>query len=223
MPQVFARSRGEGVTMIDLYTVPTANGQKVHIMLEECGLAYTPHLMNLFGGQHRTPEFLKINPFGRVPVIVDHDVPGGDFAVCETTAILEYLAAKSGQFMPNDPRGQSEAQQWLSFIATNIGPLFRGEYMFANVVPGKIRGAIDYFVAEAEKAFSVLDIYLERREFFVGETYTIADMNAYPVAVTSSQRLPKGLAPFPHIKRWADAVGARPAVQRGMALFAQPS
>jgi GSH-dependent disulfide-bond oxidoreductase len=209
------------MTMIDLYTVPTANGQKVHIMLEECGLAYKPHLMNLFGGEHRTPEFLKLNPFGRVPIIVDHDAPGGDFAVCETTAILEYLAAKSGQFMPTDARSQSEVRQWLSFIATNIGPLFRGEFMFANVVPGKIRGAIDYFVAEAEKAFGVLNTYLEGREYFAGNSYSIADMNAYPVAMTSSQRLPQGLGPYPHIQRWVDAIGTRPAVQRGMALFAQ--
>ena len=130
--------------MIDLYTVPTANGQKVHIMLEECGLPYQPHLMDLYGGAHRTPEFKKLNPFARVPIIVDRDAPGGDFAVCETIAILEYLAAKTGQFVPTDPRHRSEVQQWLSFLSTNIGPLFRGEYMFANVVPGKIRGAILY-------------------------------------------------------------------------------
>ena len=206
--------------MIDLYTVPTANGQKVHIMLEECELPYTPHLMNLFGGEHRTPEFRKMNPFARVPVIVDHDAPGGDFAVCETTAILDYLAVKSGRFMPNDPRAQSEVRQWLSFIATNIGPLFRGEFMFANIVPGQIRGAVEYFVAEAQKAFGILNDYLADKHYFVGDAYTIADINAYPVAVTSSQRLPEGLKPYPNIQLWVDRVAVRPAVQRGMALFA---
>jgi GSH-dependent disulfide-bond oxidoreductase len=206
--------------MIDLYTVPTANGQKVHIMLEECDLPYQPHLINLHGGQHRTPEFRKLNPFTRVPVIVDHEAPGGDFAVCETIAILEYLADKTGRFMPTDARQRSEVQQWLSFVATNVGPMFRGEFMFNNIVPGKIRGAIDYYVAESEKALTVLNDVLEGRTYFVGESYTIADMNAYPVAATSSKRLPTGLAPYPHIQRWAERIAARPAVQRGMALFA---
>ncbi len=207
--------------MIDLYTVPTTNGQKIHIMLEECGLAYKPHLMNLYGGEHRTPEFRKLNPFSRVPIIVDHDAPEGQFAVCETIAILEYLAEKTGQFIPSDLRRRSEVKQWLSFIATNVGPLFRGEFMFANVVPGQIRGAIDFFVKEAENAFEVLNEYIDGRSFFVGDRYTIADINAYPVAVTSSKRLPHGLKPYPNLQRWADAIGSRPAVQRGMALFAK--
>lgn len=205
--------------MIDLYTVPTANGQKVHIMLEECGLVYTPHLMDLYGGAHRTPEFKKLNPFARVPIIIDHAAPGGDFTVCETTAILDYLAVKTGQFMPTEDRGRSEVRQWLSFVATNVGPLFRGEFMFANIVPGKIRGAVDYFVGEAEKAMGVLNDYLAGKTYFVGEAYTIADINAYPVAATSSQRLPKGLEPYPHLKAWAERIAARPAVKRGMALF----
>jgi GST-like protein len=207
--------------MIDLYTVATANGQKIHIMLEEVGLAYTPHLMDLYGGQHRTPEFRKLNPFARVPVIVDHDAPGGggDFVVCETTAILRYLARKANMFRPEDPRLRSEVDQWLSFINTNIGPLFRGEFMFANVVP--VRGAVDYFVGEAEKAFAILNEFLATRTYFVGETYTIADINAYPVAATSSKRLPKGLEPYPHIQRWADNIAKRPGVQRGMQLFAK--
>jgi GST-like protein len=206
--------------MIDLYTVPTANGQKVHIMLEECGLPYTPHLMDLYGGQHRTPEFLKLNPFARVPVIVDHDGPGGDFAVCETIAILQYLADKTGQFVPEGAKARSEVQQWLSFVTTNIGPLFRGEFMFANIIPGQIRGAVDYFVSECEKALAILNEVLATRTYLVAETYSIADINAYPVAATSSKRLPKGLEPFPHIRRWAETIAARPAVARGMKLFA---
>lgn len=190
-------------------------------MLEECALPYAPHLMNLYGGEHRTPEFRQLNPFSRVPVIVDHSATGGDFAVCETTAILQYLADKTGKFIPTDPRLRSEVQQWLSFIATNVGPLFRGEYMFANVVPGKISGAVDYFVGEAEKAFAVLNEYLAERNYFVGDMYTIADINAYPVAATSSQRLSSGLKNYPHIQRWADRIAERPAVKRAMALFAQ--
>ncbi|MBL8645604.1 MAG: glutathione S-transferase family protein [Rhodospirillaceae bacterium] len=206
--------------MIDLYTVPTANGQKIHIMLEEAGLAYTPHLMDLTGGQHRTPEFRKLNPFARVPVIVDHDGPGNsDFVVCETTAILRYLARKAGLFRPDDLRQRTQVDQWLSFINTNIGPLFRGEFMFASVVP--VRGAVDYFVAEAEKALGILNEFLADKTYFVGEAYSIADINAYPVAATSSKRLPKGLEPYPHLQRWAENIATRPAVQRGMKLFAK--
>ncbi len=206
--------------MIDLYTVPTANGQKIHIMLEEVALPYTPHLVDLYKGQHRTAEFRKLNPFSRVPIIIDHTGPGGgDFAVCETTAILRYLADKTEQFLPTDRRLRSEVDQWLSFVATNIGPLFRGEFMFTAMVPNP--AAVEYFVGEAEKAFGVLDEYLATRTYLVGEDYTIADINAYPVAAVSSKRLPKGLEPYAHVRRWADNIAARPAVQRGMALFAK--
>ncbi|MBL8628822.1 MAG: glutathione S-transferase family protein [Rhodospirillaceae bacterium] len=204
--------------MIDLYTVPTANGQKIHIMLEETGLAYRPHLVDLYKGEHRAPEFRKLNPFARVPVIVDHDAPGeGDFAVCETGAILRYLAAKSGQFLPADIRLASEVDQWLSFISANVGPLFRGGFMFSTMVPNP--AAAEYFVAEAQKAFGVLNDVLATRSFLVGETYTIADISAYPVAATSGKQLPQGLTPYPHVRRWAEAIAARAAVQRGMALF----
>ena len=205
--------------MIDLYTVPTSNGQKVHIMLEETGLAYTPHLVDLHAGVHRQAAFLKLNPFARVPAIVDHDGPG-DVSVGESLAILVYLAEKSGQFLPTDVVGRSQTLQWLSAISSNIGPLFRGEFMFTNIVPGKLQPAIDHFVGEAKKAFAMLEAHLATSAFLVGAGYTIADMSAYPVAATSSKRLPDGLAPYPHIRRWAADIGSRPAVQRGMKLFA---
>jgi glutathione S-transferase len=206
--------------MIDLYTVPTANGQKIHIMLEEVGLPYTPHLVDLYKGEHRTPEFRKLNPFARVPIIIDRNGPGGgDFAVCEGSAILRYLAEKTDQFLPTDSRIRSEVDQWLSFINANVGPLFRGEFMFTAMAPNP--EAVTYFVAEAEKAFGVLNEFLATRTYFVGEVYTIADINAYPVAAVSSKRLPKGLEPYPHVRRWADNIATRPAVQRGMALFAK--
>ena len=206
--------------MIDLYTVPTANGQKVQIMLEETGLAYTPHLVDLHAGAHRQASFLSLNPFARVPAIVDHAGPGGDVAVGESLAILVYLAEKSGQFLPTDVVERSQTLQWLSAISSNIGPLFRGEFMFTNIVPGKLQPAIDHFVGEAKKAFAMVDAHLATSAFLVGDTYTIADMSAYPVAATSSKRLPDGLAPYPHIRRWAADIGPRPAVQRGMKLFA---
>ena len=203
--------------MIDLYTVPTANGQKVQILLEETGLDYTPHLVDLSAGVHRQAPFLSMNPFGRVPAIVDRGA--GDLAVGETLAILMYLAEKAERFLPKDTRGRSEVLQWLSAISANIGPLFRGIFMFTSVVPGKIEPAIGYFRGEAEKAFAMLDRSLADRTWLVGDEYTIADISAYPVAVTSGKNLPQGLAPYPNVARWAERIGARPAVQRGMKLF----
>jgi GST-like protein len=205
--------------MIDLYTVPTANGQKVQIMLEETGLAYTPHLVDLHAGAHRQEPFLRLNPFARVPVIVDRD--SGDFAVGETLAILVYLAEKCGRFLPQDTRGRAEVLQWLSGISANIGPLFRGLFMFTSIVPGRIEPAIAYFRGEAEKAFAMLDRHLADRAYLVGDAYTVADISAYPVAVTSAKSLPAGLAPYANLRRWVDRIAERPAVARGMALFAQ--
>lgn len=205
--------------MIDLYSVPTSNGQKVHILLEETGLPYTPHLIDLKAGVHRQAAFQKINPYARAPAIVDHDATS-DVAVSESLAILVYLAEKTGRFLPQDALGRCQTFQWLSAISANIAPLFRGEYMFTNIVPGKIQPAIDYFVGEAEKALAMLDRHLADRSFFVGDTYTIADISAYPVAATSGKRLPQGLAPYANIRRWAEVIAQRPAVQRGMNLFA---
>ena len=207
--------------MIQLYSVFTANGQKVHIMLEECELEYSAVAVDLHGGAHRTPEFRALNPFARVPVIIDHKGPNGEpIVVCETTAILDYLAHKSGKFLPTDQRGRTEVAQWLSFIAANVGPVMRGEFMFTSVVPGKLQPAIDYFTSEAVKSFGVIDAYLADHEYLAADQYTIADINAYPVAATSSKRLPDGIEPFANIKRWMAAIGERPGVQRGMAVLA---
>ena len=203
--------------MIDLYSVPTGNGQKVHILLEETGLAYTPHLVDLYGGVHRQEPFLQLNPFGRVPAIVDR--AAGDLAVGESLAILMYLAEKSGQFLPQDTRGRTQVLQWLSAISANIVPLFRGIFMFSNVVPGKIEPAIAYFRGEAEKALAMLDRALADRTWLVGDAYTIADISAYPAAANATNYLPQGLTPYPNIARWAERIAARPAVQRGMKLF----
>ncbi|MDX2223744.1 MAG: glutathione S-transferase family protein [Rhodospirillaceae bacterium] len=207
--------------MIDLYSVFTANGQKIHIMLEECDLEYTAHAVDLHGGAHRTPEFRKLNPFARVPVLVDDDGTGGaPVVVSETLAILDYLAAKAGRLMPADARGRADVMQWLASIAANVGPVFRGEFMFTAVVPGKIQPAIDYFKAEAAKALAMIDDHLRDREYLVAGQYTVADISAYPVAATSAKRLPDGVAPYANIRRWMEAISRRPAVQRGMAVLA---
>jgi GST-like protein len=207
--------------MIDLYSVFTANGQKVHVMLEETGLPYTAHAVDLYGGQHRTAEFRKLNPFARVPVLVDRAAPGGSpLAVAETTAILVYLAEKSGRLMPSSLGVRAEVHQWLSFVAANVGPLFRGLFKFGPQMPDANAAAVKYFVAEAEAAFAVVDGHLGTRAWLAGADYSIADIAFYPVASTSARQLPRGLEPFGNIRRWADAVARRPAVARGMAVLA---
>ena len=206
--------------MIDLYSVPTANGQKVHIMLEECGLAYTPHLVKLMEGEHLKPEFLKINPVGRVPVIVDPDGPSGTaVTLYETAAILFYLAEKTGQFLPTDLGLRGEVVQWLSNVSGNIGPPF--SYQFRASVIDKDMGehALSVFIADAHRFLKAMDTSLEGKSYLVGETYTIADIQAYPVAATSAARLDGGLEPYPNIARWAKGIGDREAVKRGMAVL----
>ena len=203
--------------MIDLYSVPTGNGQKAHIMLEECGLPYKPHLVDLKAGAHRQADFLKLNPNARVPVIVDHDA--GGFVVGESLAILTYLAEKSGKFMPKDAKGRSLVLQWLSSVASNIGPLFRGVFVFSHVVPGKHDETIAYFKAEIDKAYAMLDKELADRPYLAGDEYTIADISAYPNVTTTAFMSLRGYEPFPNLKKWADKIGERPAVQRGLKLF----
>ncbi len=203
--------------MIDLYSVPTGNGQKVHIMLEECGLAYTPHLVDLKGGAHRQADFLRMNPNSRVPVIVDHDA--GGFAVSESSAILTYLAEKSGKFMPTDLKGRTIVQQWLSAVASNMGPLFRGVFVFSHVVQGKHDETINYFKGEIDKAYAMLDKELATRPYLAGDEYTIADISAFPNVVTTAFMSPRGIDPYPNLQKWAAKIGERPAVQRGLKLF----
>ncbi len=203
--------------MIDLYSVPTANGQKAHIMLEECGLPYTPHLVDLKGGAHRQADFLKLNPNARVPVIVDHDA--GGFVVGESLAILTYLAEKSGKLLPKDAKGRSNVLQWLSAVASNMGPLFRGVFVFSHVVPGKHDDAIAYFKGEIDKAYAMLDKELATRAYLAGDEYTIADISAYPNVVTTAFMAPRGIEPFANLQKWAAKIGERPAVQRGLKLF----
>lgn len=203
--------------MIDLYSVFTANGQKIHVMLEECGLAYRAHAVNLYGGAHKTAEFRMLNPFARVPVLVDH---GAGVTVAETSAILEYLADKTGRFMPKGAGGRAEAQQWLSFVAANVGPLFRGLFKFGAAMPDNNPAAVKFFMTEAEAAFAVIDGHLEDRAWLAGGEYSVADIAFYPVAATSAKQLPQGVAPYTNLRRWMDVVAARPAVVRGMAVLA---
>jgi GST-like protein len=166
-----------GEAMIDLFTAPTPNGWKVSIMLEELGLPYTVHPINLLEGQQREPWFLKINPNGRIPAIIDREED--DFAVFESGAILIYLAEKSGRLLPADRRGRSEVIQWLMFQMAGIGPMQGQANVFFRYAPEKIEYAIERYQNETARLYRILDRRLADREFIAGD-YSIADIATWP-------------------------------------------
>lgn len=207
--------------MIDLYSVPTANGQRVHIMLEETELAYTPHVVDLPGGGHLAEDFRKKNPFGRVPALIDNDGPDGKpVTLFEGHAILFYLAEKAGMFYPSDLATQAEIHMWMGAISANIAPAFSAQFWFTVIAPDGGEAALERAISEAHRGLAALEAHLEGRDYIAGGEYTIADIHAYPVAATSAARLEGGLDGYPNIQRWADGIAKRPAVQRGMAVLA---
>ena len=206
--------------MIDLYSVPTANGQRVHIMLEETGLPYQPHFVDLPAGEHLSADFLSKNPIGRAPCIVDNDGPDGQpITVFEGHAILYYLANKSGQLYPNDLAVKTQIHIWMSAVAANLGPAFSAQFWFTTIAPERSDMTIERYISEAHRGLKALETHLADRPYIAGETYTIADIHAYPVAATSAQRLEGGLEPYPAISAWAERIGNRDAVRKGMSLF----
>ena len=200
--------------MIDLYYWTTPNGHKITIFLEESGLPYSIKPVNISIGEQFTPEFLKISPNNRIPAIVDHG-PGdgkGPLSVFESGAILQYLAAKTGEFLPADPRGRSDVMQWLFWQMAGLGPMAGQNGHFKNYAPEKIPYAIDRYVKETERLYGVFDERLAGRDFIAGE-YSIADIACYPWIVPH-ERHGQHLDEFPNLKRWFRAIGQRPAVQR---------
>ncbi len=200
--------------MIDLYYWTTPNGHKITIFLEETKLPYTIKTVNITKGEQFYPEFLKISPNNRIPAIVDHDPKdGGDpLAVFESGAILQYLAEKTGQLIPADPRGRSEVTQWLFWQMSGLGPMLGQNHHFSRYAPEPIPYAIERYRKETERLYSILDHRLQQREFIAG-TYSIADIASYPWIVPHTRQGIK-LEEFPDLKRWFDTVGARPAVKR---------
>jgi GST-like protein len=198
--------------MIDLYTAPTPNGHKVSIALEELELPYEVHPINLMAGDQRKPAYVKINPNGRIPTIVDRDE--GDFAVFESGAILIYLAEKTGKLMPCDVKGRSRVIQWLMFQMGGIGPMMGQANVFFRYFPEKIRPAIDRYQNECRRLFEVLDTRLGESEW-LADDYSIADIANWAWVRTYkwSGVSIDGLA---HLQRWLAAVGSRPAAQRGL-------
>jgi GSH-dependent disulfide-bond oxidoreductase len=203
--------------MIDLYYWTTPNGHKVTICLEESGLPYRIRPVNISKGEQFEPDFLRISPNNRMPAIVDDDPTGGGapLSVFESGAILVYLAEKSGQFLPADLRGRFEVLQWLFWQMGGLGPMLGQNHHFVQYAPEKIPYAIDRYVKETNRLYGVLDRRLADREFMAG-AYSIADMASYPWIVPW-ERQGQNLDDFPNLKRWFNAIAARPAVMRAYA------
>jgi GST-like protein len=207
--------------MIELYYWTTPNGQKITIFLEEAELPYTIKTVNIAKGEQFAPDFLKISPNNRIPAIMDHDPAdgGGPLAIFESGAILQYLAEKTGKLIPADLRGRIEVMQWLFWQMSGLGPMLGQNHHFSRYAPEPIPYAIDRYRKETERLYSVLDHRLQQREFIAG-TYSVADIASYPWIVPHARQGIK-LEEFPDLKRWFDAVGARPAVKRAYELAMQ--
>jgi GST-like protein len=203
--------------MIDLYTWSTPNGRKVSIMLEECGLAYRVHKVDIGKGAQFREEFVEISPNSKIPAIVDYEGPDGRaLKLFESGAILVYLAGKTGLYLPASDRGKYEALQWLMFQMGGIGPMFGQAHHFLRAAKEPVPYAIARYTGEARRLYGVLDRRLACAAFLAGE-YSIADIATFPW-VARHEWHKVALEDFPHVKRWFDTIAARPAVARGMAV-----
>jgi GST-like protein len=207
--------------MIDVYTWPTPNGHKVHIMLEECALPYTVHAVDIQAGDQFKPEFLKISPNNKIPAIVDREGPDGKpMSLFESGAILFYLASKTGRFLPAAIRDRWSVMQWTMFQMGHIGPMLGQAHHFLIYAPEKIEYAMNRYAKEANRLYGVLDKRLGESEWVACGEYTIADMAIMPW-LRSYKNQGVDIAEYPNVKRWFDAINARPAVQRGLAVLAE--
>lgn len=207
---------------LQLYSLPTPNGVKVSIMLEETGLPYEPHLVRFDTNDQLSPEFLSLNPNNKIPAIIDPNGPDGrPLALFESGAILLYLADKTGQLIPTDAAGRYETIQWVMFQMGGIGPMF-GQVGFFHKFAGRDyddKRPRDRYVAESKRLLGVLDAHLANRTWMMGDTYTIADIATFPWT-RSWQNRGIVLDELPNVKRWHEAIAARPAVQRGVEVLA---
>jgi GST-like protein len=205
---------------MDLYYWPTPNGWKISIMLEETGLPYATHSINIGKGEQFGDAFLAISPNNKIPALVDHDGPGGEpISVFESGAILQYLGRKTGQFYPADERGRVEVDQWLFWQMGGFGPMLGQTHHFRIYAPEKVEYAINRYTTETNRLYGVLNKRLSDREFVAGE-YSIADMAIVGWAKLW-ERQGQNIDDFPHVKRWLETLLARPAVRRGLAVNAQ--
>lgn len=207
--------------MIDLYSWATPNGHKIHIMLEECGLPYRVHPIDIHKGAQHAPDFLRISPNNKIPAIVDHDGPGGQpLSLFESGAILIYLAEKTGRFLPADAAGRYATLQWLMFQMGGVGPMLGQAHHFRVYAPEKVAYGIERYTAEARRLYGVMNRQVERTGAFIaGADYSIADIAIYPW-LRSWDKQGIDWADYPALKAWFDRVGERPAVQRGVQVLA---
>lgn len=202
--------------MIDVYFWPTGNGRKITFMLEECGLAYRVVPVNIFKGDQFRPEYEAINPNNKMPAIVDHDVEGEPIVVFESGAILQYLAEKTGKLLPRDTRGKYRVLQWVYWQVAGLGPMAGQAHHFLRYAPQKVEYAMHRYRTEVTRLYKVMDRQLGRYEYLAGD-YSIADIAAWPWVVRYEWQ-GQDLNDFPNVKRWFEAVGSRPAVQRGASV-----
>jgi GST-like protein len=204
--------------MIDLYTWSTPNGRKVSVMLEECGIAYRLHKIDIGKGDQFSPKFVAINPNGKIPAILDSQGPDGKpMTLFESGAILVYLAGKTGRFLPLSVRGKYEALQWLMFQMGGVGPMFGQTHHFLRAAKEAVPYGIERYTKETRRLYGVMDRRLGEAPYLAAGEYTIADIATYPwVARFEWHKV--DLAEFPSVKRWFDTISRRPAVARGMAV-----
>lgn len=206
--------------MIDLYTWPTPNGRKISIMLEELGLPYRVHAVDITKNEEFAPEFLAINPNAKIPVIIDSEGPEGKpFTLFDSGAILIYLAEKHGCYLSNDAHTRYLTLQWLLFQMGDVGPMFGQAHHFLRFAPQVVPYAIERYTKEVRRLYGVLDQRLAQAEYFA-EEYSIADIAIYPW-VARYEWHQANLADFPNVQAWFGRIGGRPAVQRGMNVPAQ--
>jgi GST-like protein len=207
--------------VIEVYTWPTPNGHKIHIALEELGLAYRAVPIDIGKGAQFKPEFLKISPNNKVPALVDPDGPGGKpIALFESGAILIYLAEKTGGLWPKDERGRLVALEWLVFQMANIGPILGQIHHFRNYAPEQIPYAIDRYIDEGKRLYGVLDGRLGEVEYLTGGGYGMSDIATFPW-LRSWEKQGIALSDYPNLERWFNAIAARPAVQRGLEVLSE--
>lgn len=208
--------------MISLYTWSTPNGRKISIMLEELGIPYQVHPVNLGQGRQRSADYLAISPNGKIPAIVDQDADGGALSVFESGAILTYLAEKHGRLLPASGPARYKALEWLHWHTGNLGPVMGQLFFFEKMSQEKSALASGRFATETQRLMDVMETRLKEAAYLAGDEYTIADIANYSWIVTAigyfQDVLGDCLATRPALKRWLEAVAARPAVQRGMAV-----
>jgi GST-like protein len=208
--------------MIDLYTWSTPNGRKISIMLEEVGLPYRVHPVDIRKNEQFTPGFIAINPNSKIPAIVDTEGPEGKpLSLFESGAILIYLADKTGKFLPKSGSPRYEVLAWLMFQMGGVGPMFGQNHHFRRAAPEKVPYGIQRYAKETERLYGVMDTRLKSEPFLAAKQYSIADMATYPWVARHEWQEIK-LESFPNVKRWFDEIGKRPAVAKGMAIPPAP-